>query len=344
MNDTTSEGDIARISEALRQLNIDLNKERKDRKDDERRQQEQLKAVVGTIMDFDGASTLVISYLIRLEARYTNLILALQDAVMEFNTFLGLPASSNNLSQYWNVAWAALGTVLPMLRISPTWVRLEKTADAELKAANYALQNTSVQTRLLTYGSRLHNVADWMNKENTLASKMRDIEKKKPKADMARTPIKEMMIENNLAHKALEKVVDSIWAEYKARLTYAVASASFPRTETLEQMAGRLLPQLQYVEQDEAEQVKRSYLYQIINAWAPQNVAIVTTIYRTGSSKPRIEGLTDTQQDQIMAWFGFGSNWADGKVPLLQNIWYYLALWKVPRKTESSGGSTFGYG
>jgi hypothetical protein len=48
--------------------------------------------------------------------------------------------------------------------------------------------------------------------------------------------------------------------------------------------------------------------------------------------------------DQIMAWFGPGSNWADGKVPLLKNIWYYLALWKVPRKTESSGGSIFGYG
>jgi hypothetical protein len=262
---------------------------------------------------------------------------------MEFNEFLRLPASSNNLSRYWDVAWAALATVVPMLRVSATWVQLEKTADAELKAANYVLQDTSLRTKLVTYTSRGHNIADWMNKENTLAARMRDVEIKKPKADMARTPIIAMMEESNVAHKALEGVVEAIWAEYKARLTYAITSIAFPRKETLEKMADRLLPRLNYVEQNEAEQVKRSYLHQICKAWAPQNVAIVTTVYRLGSSVT-IEGLNDTQQDQIMAWFGPESNWAGGTIPPLPTIWYYLVMWNVPWKKESSGGSIFGYG
>jgi hypothetical protein len=345
MNDTTNKTqvEIARISQELDKLNKDLQRERTDRKAEEQRQQKQLEEIVSIIMDYDRASTRVIHYFIKLDARYNNLILALQDAVIAFNDFLRLPPSSNNLSRYWDVAWAALATVLPLLRVSATWVQLEKTAEAELKTANYVLQDTSLQTKLFTYTSRGHNIADWMNKENTLAARMRDVETKKPKADMVRTPIRAMMDESNLAHKALDHVVEALWAEYKARLTYAITSTPFARKETLEKMADRLLPQLNYVEQDEAEQVKRSYLYQICKAWAPQNVAIVTTVYHTGDSV-HIEGLNDTQQDQIMAWFGPGSNWVGGTVPLLPTIWYYLALWNVPKKREGSTGLIFGSG
>jgi hypothetical protein len=345
MSDATANTkvEIARISQGLEKLNKDLQRERSDRKAEQLRQQKQLEEIVGTIMDYDRASTRVVRYFIKLDARYNNLILALQDAVIAFNEFLRLPASSNNLSQYWDVAWAALATVLPLLRVSPAWVKLEQTAQAELKAANYVLQDTSLKTKLFTYTSRGHNIADWMNKENTLAARMRDVEIKKPKADMARTPIKAMMAESNLAHKALEQVVEAIWTEYKARLTYAITSTPYPRKETLEQMADRLLPQLNYLEEDQAEQVKRSYLYQICKAWAPKNVVILTTAIRSGDIVS-IEGLNDTQQEQIMTWFGPRSNWVGGAVPILLNIWMYLGVWNVPRTKKVSNSFIGGFG
>jgi hypothetical protein len=145
-----------------------------------------------------------------------------------------------------------------------------------------------------------------------------------------------MMEESNLAHKALEGMVEAILTEYKARLTYAMTSTPFPRKETLEKMADRLLPKLTYVEQDEADQIERTFLERILKAWAPENVAIVTMLYRTGDSIT-IEGLNDTQQDQIMAWFGPTSNWQGGTIPVLPSVYYYLYKWQVPRRTDSSG-------
>jgi hypothetical protein len=246
MNDTTGNPqlEITRISQQLDKLNQDLQQERSDRKAQDEQQQKQMEEVVAIIMDFEEASKLVTRYFIKLEARYINLILALQEAIKDFNEFLRLPESSGTWSQYWVIAWAALATVLPMLRIVPAWVQLEKAAEAELKAANYVVQNASLRTKLLTYTSRGHNIADWINKENTLAARLRVVEVKKPKADMSKTPIRAMMEENNLAHKALEGAVEAIWTEYKARLIYAMMRTPFPRAEPLEKMADRLLPNL----------------------------------------------------------------------------------------------------
>jgi hypothetical protein len=345
MNDVSknSQLEIARFSQRLDKLNNDLMQERSDRVAEQKRQQKQMEEIIGIIMDYDRASTLVTRYFIKLEARYNNLILTLQDTVMEFNEFVRLPPSSNQLSNYWNVAWAALATVLPMLRISPAWVQLEKAAETELKAANFVVKDTKFLTQALTYTSRGHNIADWMNKENTLAARMRDIRISTPKADMSRTPIKALMEENNIAHKALDKLVEAIWTEYKSRIMYAIAGSPFPRKEALEKMAERLLPNLNYVENDEADEVKQSYLYEIVKAWARQNVAIVTTTFRTGDSVS-IQGLNDTQQSQIMAWFGLGSNKIGGIVPVLPTISFYLGAWNVPQKKESSGGHVFGFG
>ncbi|MEK7856734.1 MAG: hypothetical protein AAB288_11640 [Acidobacteriota bacterium] len=340
-DDTKAE--ITRISQQLTRLNEALTKERTDRQTEQKRQQQQLEEIVGIIVDYDEASSKVLRYFIKLEGRFNNLILALQDAVMGFNEFLRLPATSNNLMKYWDVAWAALAVVLPMLRVSSQWVQLEQTASAEMRAAKFALDATSVKTQLATMMSRGHNIADFINKENTLASKIRDVSKKKPKADMARTPIKAMMEEGNLAHKALEEVVGAIWREYLSRLTYAITETPFPRKEPLSKMVDRLLPNLNYLEDDEAEQVKRSYLFEICKAWAPTNVAIVTTQFRTGDTVT-IDGLNDTQQDQIMSWFGSNSNWVGGKVPVLPNIYYYLGLWLVPKTTKRAGGFVFGSG
>lgn len=337
------QGEITRISKELERLNKELVNEKNARITDQQNQQKQLAEIIGIISDYENATSKIVRYAIRLDGRYNNLILALQDAVITFNEFVRLPASSNNLSAYWDVAWAALAAVMPMLRISPAWVRLEQTAQAEMKAVNNVLSNADTRTKLVTLAQRGHNVADWVAKENTIAARLRDVEIKKPKADMSRTPIKAMMEESNNAHKALETAVDTIYEDYKARLLLAVVGTPSTKTETLEQMAVRLLPQLNYVELDEAEQVKRQFLFEMCKAWAPKNAAIVTTIYRLGETVT-IEGLNDTQQDQIMDWFGPTSNWHGGSIPPWPSIWNFVYWWNIPRKKASSGGSSLGFG
>jgi hypothetical protein len=338
MNDTPNniKSEISRISKELSRLNQDLQQERSDRKAENDRQQKQMEEVVGIIMDFGAASTLVTDYFIKLQGRYTNLVLAVQEAISDFNRFLRLPASSSELSRYWAAAWAALSAVLPMLRISSAWVQLEKAAEAEVKAANFVVKSTSLQTKLFTYAARGHNVADWINKENTLAARLRDLEVKMPKADQTKSPIRALMEENNAAHKALEHVVDAIWAEYKARLTYAITQTPYPKKESLEKIADRLLPKLTYVEKDEADQIERTYLDKILAQWVPDNAAIVTTHYRTGDGVS-IQGLNDTQQDQIMAWFGPESNWSGGTIPVFPSVYYHLYRWHAPSRTEAPG-------
>jgi hypothetical protein len=343
MNDTTNttQAEITRLSNALNTLNTALATEVTNRTTAEQKQKKQISDLTNTMMDYERASSKILEYFVRLDARYDNLILILQETMNDFNEFLKLPEKSNEMMRYWEVAWAALNTVLPMLRINPGWVKLEQLAQTELKNANYALQNVNLQTKLLTLASRGHNVVDWISKENTLFARIRDL-KSRPKS--ARTPIKALMAESEVAHKALESVIESTWGEYKVRMTYILAEQPFAATETLEQMVVRKLPELNYMTEAEIAQVGRSYLWEICRSWAPHNVALVTTRYRTGDGGLLIEGLNDTQQDKIMEWFGLQSNWAGGKVPVFPNLYLILSFWGVPRKTKSSGGSIFGFG
>ena len=284
------------------------------------------------------------AYFVRLDARYNNLILIFQETINDFNEFLKLPPKSNDMMRYWDFAWAALNTVLPMLRIHPSWVQLEQTAQAELRAANFALQNTELRTKLMTYAARGHNVADWMAKENTMAARMRDLPPPaRGKSDRSRTPIKALMAESDLAHQALEKVIESTWEEYKVRMTYILTGQAFAPKESIEQMVDRKLPKLNYMTADETEHVSQSYMWAIFKSWAPQNVAIVTTRFRTGDTIS-IDGLNDTQQDKIMEWFGPTSYLQGSLVPIFPTIYFILNYWAVPYTKKSSGGSTFGFG
>jgi hypothetical protein len=110
--------------------------------------------------------------------------------------------------------------------------------------------------------------------------------------------------------------------------------------ETLSTMAKRLLPPLTYYTDDELEQVGRFYLWNILSQYAKRNVAIVTTAYRTGESVG-IDGLNDSQKDQIMEWFGWQSNWQGGLILPIQNVFIALSMWNVEWRKESSVSGPF---
>ena len=103
------------------------------------------------------------------------------------------------------------------------------------------------------------------------------------------------------------------------------------------------MSELDYFDDVQVEQLGRLYLWNILGEYAKRNVAIVTTRYRTGDAVG-IDGFNDSQQEQIMEWFGPQSNWQGGRLAPIANIWVALAIWNVPRKSESTGGSIFGFG
>jgi hypothetical protein len=104
------------------------------------------------------------------------------------------------------------------------------------------------------------------------------------------------------------------------------------------------MPPFQDLSPDQLDQIGRYYLWTILGEYASRgNVVIVETNYRTGTSSS-IDGLNDTEQDQIMEWFGLQSNYGGGLVPPQINIWYVLAAWGVKTKQASSYGVLAGYG
>ena len=145
----------------------------------------------------------------------------------------------------------------------------------------------------------------------------------------------------NEAHKALEGVIDTLDIEFAARIHSVLYKVSYQTKETLEAMAKRLMPPLDYFDDVQVEQLGRLYLWNILGEYAKRNVAIVTTRYRTGDAVG-IDGFNDSQQEQIMEWFGPQSNWQGGRLAPIANIWVALAIWNVPRNQKSTGGSIFG--
>ena len=87
----------------------------------------------------------------------------------------------------------------------------------------------------------------------------------------------------------------------------------------------------------------RLYLFTIIKEWLLQNVTITKTTSVYGDSYS-IGGLNDTQQDQLMAWFGPGTYVTYSRVPWYLNIWQMLFALGVKTITQSSNVGIFGYG
>jgi hypothetical protein len=70
------------------------------------------------------------------------------------------------------------------------------------------------------------------------------------------------------------------------------------------------------------------YLWKTLEEYAHNEVKLVKTHHHTGDEL-HIEGMNDTQVEQILEWFGPRSNWQGGKVPVVHNISMALVYWHV---------------
>jgi hypothetical protein len=245
-----------------------------------------------------------------------------------------------------------VATAVPALRLSPALAKIEKMAADAMKPAKGFLKTPKLAAKITTAVATGHNFADVIAKSNNIrdkVSKATGIHTSVP-VDQSKTPVKGMIKEADDARKALDTAIDALDSEFAARVHSVLYKVPYQPTgnlslETLPKMAERLLPPLTYYTDDELEQLGRWFLWNILSQYAKRYVAIVTTTYRTGDSVS-IDGLNDSQQEQIMEWFGPQSPWSrsSGRVPVVRDIWFALKLWNVESRKASAGGSMFGYG
>ena len=326
-------------------LKTALDDETKERKDDKQAFQQQLGLLADLLTDNNTTTGYTIQYLNDLNAQCNAKALMLQQSIRVFNEeFLKLPPKSNRYVAIWDAAWVIVATTVPALRLMPALAKVEKAAAIEMATAKAFMKTPKLVARITIATVKRHNIADVIVKANNIRDKVNKatgIHTSVP-VDKSKTPVKEMIKEADDARKVLNSAIDALDREFAARLFSVLYEVPYTTNETLSDMATRLLPPLPYYTDDDLEQIGRFYLWNILGHYAKDNVKIVTTAYRTGDSQS-ISGLNDSQQDQIMEWFGLQSNWQGGRVPVIPIFNVALSYWNVGRLKESAGGSIFGY-
>lgn len=297
--------------------------------------------------DNKGAGGYAIEYLSQIDASFFKKALTLQDAIRDFNDFLRLPASSNRWLAIWDTVWAGLSLALTLLRLTKTFADIEAEAQAALSVATAASTSPRLMEKVVVLAGKGHNIADVIRKGNSLRDKVDQAMKGRSapvSMDGVKRLIKDLMSDSDHAHYVVNIAIDALDLEFGLRLISLLYQVPYNPKGSLVDMANRLMPPFKDLNPDELEQVGRYYLWTILGEYASRgNVAILETNYRTGTGYS-IDGLNDTQQDQIMEWFGFQSNYGGGLVPPQINIWYVLAAWGVQRTQASSYGVLAGYG
>jgi hypothetical protein len=339
------EGTIGDLKGLVKNLNKALSTEITSRVNADQEEETQLFLLADLLSDDHKTRSYTNKYQDALTAEYTAKETVLQGSMRDFSNLMKLPPKSNKYAAIWDAAWVITAAVVPALRLLPAVQKLEKAAALEGTLAKVFKESPTLATRIATAAAKGHNVADVVAKINNSrdkSNKAADVKTSVP-LDKSASAIKDLIKESNAAHLALDHVIDVFDVEFDARIHSLLYKVPYQAKGTLLAMANRLLPPLDYFDDTQIEQLGRLYLWKIIGEYAKQNVFIVTTRYRTGDTVS-IDGFNDSQRDQIMEWFGPQSSWQGGTLPPIANIWVALSIWNVQSRTESSGGSIFGFG
>jgi hypothetical protein len=347
MNDRVAELEsrVGSLEETVRRLNTALGTETTNRQTAERDLQQQLAGLAVLLTDESDTTGYVIKYVNELNAQYIAKQLILQEAMSDFNDLMKLPPKSNKYIAVWDAAWSGVALVVPGLRLIPALSKLEKAAAIEMTAAKAFMKTPKLVARITTATVKGHNAADVIAKANNLRDKVMKASDVHTRVNVDKTSsaIRYLIDESKVAHQLVDQAIDSLEAEFAARLHGLLFKIPYQTAGSLADEAKAMLPQLGYMDDSELEQLRRFFLWKIISEYARRNVFIVKTTYRTGIGTG-IDGLNDSQIEQIEEWFGPQSNWAGGRVPPMLSIWVALQSWGVQTRTESSGGAIFGFG
>jgi hypothetical protein len=344
MSDRIDSADVSRIANLEGQVS-DLVKalrdETKDRKDAEKNLQAQFAALDSLLKDNNEVQGYVIKYLSRLDAQYTAKELVLQESIRDFNEFMKLPSKSSKYVAMWESAWAILSTTVPALRLMPEIEKLEKLAAIEMASAKAFMKTPELQAKIVTLTAKGNNIADVIARGNDIRGKLtKPDEETHVVTGPITLPIKDLIKESNDAHAKLDTNIDTLSAEFEARLHSILfkvpykwdVKVPYQWKESLTDQAKRLLPQLSYFDDAKLESLGRYFLWLIVEQYAKRNVFIVRD---WAGEEHDLEGLNDSQCEQIMEWFGLYSNWHDLPPGPMLSLTQVFTIWGVREKRSS---------
>ena len=327
-----------------------LRKEMKDGQDalrrefkaDEKRIEDEMKRSNLVIIDNDAAVLYAMQYMGHLNAQMLARAHMLEDAIRDFNKFLLLPETSSVWGPIWDAAWTVLATVMPALRLTAFIKKIEEEAQAALKAAQAAGITPKNVHKILGKVAQVHDITAVVSASNEIrdkskkalqASRTNDFNK----LDATKTPVREMIQAANKAWVVFDTQLATLAQVFANRLLDPSVSVK----ESMLDMAMRLLPLPDLIDDHELELIGRLYLWNILSGYTKKRVKIIRRVIQKGYTQnpyeSEIEGLNDNQQDQIMAWFGRGFNMTGGRIPPVYSIWDALDRWGVPVTTVVYG-------
>jgi hypothetical protein len=285
-------------------------------------------------------------------ARGTQLALAQQ----KFSAFLGLKELPSKFEFYCTLAAAFLPMLSPEVFMAK-WLNQSEEAVKRALVLSSALGNKKAQAvELLQGGKELAVKAAEANekvkglKENAGKFEEAPGTKQIAQLDAASVAVNQLIDCSRRAFAIWKSATLALQIEFNNRLDHAGRAHS----ETLENMTTRLLPEPPELTKGELEEVQSLYLYQIIGAWASQNVTLTDVVDDWTSSNSGTgvwhsvhrHGLNDNQEATLMDWFGVGAHRGTifSKPPIV-SLDSQLQAWGAPmsEQVRQHRGSGPGY-
>jgi hypothetical protein len=266
-------------------------------------------------------------------------------AEQKFSSFLGLKELPSKFEFYCTLAATFLPILSPELFMAK-WLDQSEEAVKRALVLSSALGNKKAQAVQLIQGGK--ELAAKIGETNEKYKGLKENGTKLDEApgtrqiaqlDAAGVAVNQLIGCSRRAFEVWKNATLALQLEFNNRLEHAGRAHS----ETLEKMATRLLPEPPELTEDELQQIQTLYLYQIIAAWASQNLTLTDdvddwTLSNSGTGifhAVHRHGLNDNQEETLMNWFGVGARRGTifSKPPIV-SLDSQLQAWGVPMSTR----------
>lgn len=264
-------------------------------------------------IDYDDAKDHAAEYIVLLQNQIIKRGDILNGAIQDFNSFLNLPASSNNTLAIFTAAFDLLCTAVPALRLGKFIEAQHARAKNVLSLAEAASQTArrkavqQVTGSMITIGKAGEHIKEGKEVIEKAAAIPKELEAtvEQLKKHAARGPIKMLITELDEGTKLWMNAKKAVKQEWINRLDDLP-----PKGGTLLGQMQELLPALPATYSDtELEEIWTLYLFFMVTAHCRDNVYWKVTktnfvnigVNNEGAS---LVGLNDSQSKQIIEWFG----------------------------------------
>ena len=303
----------------------------------------------GALEENNLALMYVMKYMGALLAELNARGLTLTRAIARFSKFLDLPEKSSSLDAVIDLAFTALSTVVPALRLTGVLHKLEKNASFALEVATHEpawLRHAPVMreqtARLVKSIPKANEVtADLKRVSDTrlkglvvLKDDTGGFDSLKRLDSSSRGPVHEQVNYANAAVASYHKVLDILGHELNLRLRYPEIELEY----TMEQLVKGLLPLPEFFTPEDLDDLELMFLHLMIAEHVKRFVTIRRQVLLVGANvRYSISGLNNAQQDTIMEYFSFTTRHGKlyRRLPSFRNIYEAMYYWKATETNEN---------